>query len=225
MDRNRKAQILAENETYLGDFNGWKRALEVTRTATPKDIQDVGKKWLTDGSYSLLVLPFGDYAPLAAGADRSKLPEPTGIVEAKFPTAQRATLSNGMKVLLVQRHDLPLVNMQMIIDTGYGADFASLTTYLRFPGAHHSRIRHSNFIERTFGETRRRVKVIGRLPGERTCLGLVWAVLDRASRGWRGVIMTPAAVRQLQALRRQLFEPPTIEEVTTDIDHTVTPAA
>jgi transposase-like protein len=105
------------------------------------------------------------------------------------------------------------------------ADFASLTTYLRFPAGHHSRIRHSNFIERTFGETRRRVKVIGRLPGERTCLGLVWAVLDRASRGWRGVIMTPAAVRQLQALRRQLFEPPTIEEVTTDIDHTVTPAA
>ena len=51
-------------------------------------------------------------------------------------------------------------------------DFASLTTYLRFPAGHHRRIRHSNFIERTFGETRRRVKVIGRLPGERTCLGL-----------------------------------------------------
>ena len=77
------------------------------------------------------------------------------------------------------------------------ADFANLTTYLRFPTAHHARIRHSNFIERTFGETRRRVKVIGRLPGERTCLGLVWAVLDRASRGWRGVVMTPMAVRQL----------------------------
>ncbi|HVL05494.1 MAG TPA: transposase, partial [Acidimicrobiales bacterium] len=40
------------------------------------------------------------------------------------------------------------------------ADFASLTTYLRFPAGHHARIRHSNFIERTFGETRRRVKVI-----------------------------------------------------------------
>ncbi len=39
------------------------------------------------------------------------------------------------------------------------ADWASLTTYLRFPAGHHGRIRHSNFIERTFGETRRRVKV------------------------------------------------------------------
>jgi hypothetical protein len=26
------------------------------------------------------------------------------------------------------------------------ADFASLTTYLRFPASHHGRIRHSNFI-------------------------------------------------------------------------------
>jgi putative transposase len=84
-------------------------------------------------------------------------------------------------------------------------DLASLFTYLRFPAEHHKRIRHANFIERTFGETRRRVKVIGRLPGERSCLSLVWAVLDRASRGWRGVVMNPAAVRQLQEIRRQLF--------------------
>ncbi len=105
------------------------------------------------------------------------------------------------------------------------ADFASLSTHLRFPAGHHRRIRHSNFIERTFGETRRRVKVIGRLPGERSCLGLVWAVLDRASRGWRGVTMTPAAVRHLQDLRRQLFEPPAPEEVVRETEETVTPAA
>jgi transposase-like protein len=105
------------------------------------------------------------------------------------------------------------------------ADFASLTTYLRFPPGHHARIRHSNFIERTFGETRRRVKVIGRLPGERTCLGLVWAVLDRASRGWRGVPMTPAAVRQLQDMRRQLFSPTTAGEVPTTSAETITTAA
>ncbi|MDQ2728662.1 MAG: transposase, partial [Actinomycetota bacterium] len=64
-------------------------------------------------------------------------------------------------------------------------DFEHLITYLRFPADRHGRIRHSNFIEPTFGETPRRVKVIGRLPGERSCLSLVWAVLDRASRGLR----------------------------------------
>jgi hypothetical protein len=48
-----------------------------------------------------------------------------------------------------------------------------LTAYLRFPAEHHHRIRHSNFIERTFGETRRRTKVIGGLPGQTTCLTLL----------------------------------------------------
>ncbi len=104
-------------------------------------------------------------------------------------------------------------------------DFASLTTHLRFPAGHQSRIRHSNFIERTFGETRRRVKVIGRLPGERTCLGVVWAVLDRASRRWRGVVMTPIAVRQLQELRRQLLDAQPAQGAVTRIDDPVVPAA
>jgi putative transposase len=85
----------------------------------------------------------------------------------------------------------------------------NLTVYLRFPREHWTRVRHSNFIERTFGETRRRVKVIGRLPGEHTCLSLVWAVLDRASRGWRGFTMTAAGLRLLQDLRRDNLDPPT----------------
>ena len=84
--------------------------------------------------------------------------------------------------------------------------FEHLIAYLDFPAEHWGRIRHSNFIERTFGETRRRVKVIGRLPGEQSCLSLVWAVLDRASKGWRGVEMTPAVVRRLQDLRHELID-------------------
>jgi putative transposase len=103
--------------------------------------------------------------------------------------------------------------------------FSHLTTYLRFPTEHWKRIRHSNFIERTFGETRRRVKVIGRLPGERSCLSLVWAVLDRASKGWRGVDMSPRAVRLLQDLRRELFGPPVQPEREVVIEEAVVPAA
>ena len=87
-------------------------------------------------------------------------------------------------------------------------DRDGLTAYLRCPAEHHNRVRHSNFIERTFGETRRRVKVIGRLPGETSCLTLVWAVLDRASRGWRGVNTTADGLRMLHDLRRALLEPP-----------------
>ncbi|MEU7896274.1 transposase [Nonomuraea sp. NPDC049152] len=75
----------------------------------------------------------------------------------------------------------------------------------RFPPEHHNRIRRSNSIERTFGETRRRVKVIGRFHGESSRVYLVWAVLDRAARGWRGFTMTSTVLRTLQALRRALL--------------------
>ena len=87
-------------------------------------------------------------------------------------------------------------------------DAEGLTAYLRFPAGHHHRIRHPDFIERTFGETRRRTKVISRLPGETSCLTLLWAVLDRASRGWRGLTMTSDGLRLLQDLRRSLLDPP-----------------
>uniref|UniRef100_UPI00389A3EDD transposase n=1 Tax=Mycobacterium sp. HUMS_1102779 TaxID=3383487 RepID=UPI00389A3EDD len=86
-------------------------------------------------------------------------------------------------------------------------------------------MRHSNFIERTFGETRRRVKVIGWLPGEHSCLKLVWAVLDRASAGWRGFTMTPAGLRLLQDLRRMLHDPLTQLPQKNSGNHTETGAA
>lgn len=87
-------------------------------------------------------------------------------------------------------------------------NLSALTAHLHFPAEHRERIRHSNLLERTFGESRRRVEVIGRLPGEDSCLSLVWAVLDRASLGWRGIDTTVAGIRRLQDLRRQLLGPP-----------------
>jgi hypothetical protein len=88
------------------------------------------------------------------------------------------------------------------------ADRDGLTAYLRFPAEHYHRIRHSNFIERTFGETRRRTTVIGRFPSEISCLTLVWADLDRAPRGWRGLTITADGLRLLQDLRRSLLDRP-----------------
>jgi putative transposase len=101
----------------------------------------------------------------------------------------------------------------------------ALVVHLLFPAEHHKRIRHSNLIERTFGETRRRTKVIGRLPGEQSCLSLVWAVLDRASKGWRGLTMTPKALRRLQDLRRELLGQPRPSAPQEVITQTNTAAA
>ena len=60
-----------------------------------------------------------------------------------------------------------------------------------------------DLLERTFVEVRRRTKVIGRFPGETSALSLIWAVLELSSRGWRGVVMTPKTVAEIERIRRQ----------------------
>jgi len=77
-----------------------------------------------------------------------------------------------------------------------------LVAHLRFPLEHRKRTRSTNLLERTFVEVRRRTKIIGRFPGETSALSLIWAVLELASRGWRGVTMTPKAVAQIERIRR-----------------------
>ena len=79
----------------------------------------------------------------------------------------------------------------------------ALTAHLRWPAEHRKRIRSTNLLERTFVEVRRRTKVIGRFPGETSALSLIWAVLELSSRGWRGVVMTPKTVAQIERRRGQ----------------------
>ena len=91
-----------------------------------------------------------------------------------------------------------------------------LVAHLRFPLEHRKRTRSTNLLERTFVEVRRRTKIIGRFPGETSALSLIWAVLELASRGWRGITMTPKAVAQIERLRRGQQPLPTL----TDTDDT-----
>jgi transposase-like protein len=95
-------------------------------------------------------------------------------------------------------------------------DLDALAAHLRWPSEHRKRIRTTNLLERTFVEVRRRTKVIGRFPGETSALSLIWAVLELSSRGWRGVVMTPKTVAEIERIRRQQRSIPTdhTEEVT-----------
>jgi putative transposase len=54
----------------------------------------------------------------------------------------------------------------------------ALVAHLRYPVRHRRRWRSTNLLERSLGEVKRRTKVMGRFPGEDSCLTLVWAVLD-----------------------------------------------
>ena len=62
-------------------------------------------------------------------------------------------------------------------------DLDECGTYFLSPAEHRKRLRTTNLLERTFGEIRRRTKVIPRLPGERACLTLLFATLMRQRSG------------------------------------------
>jgi putative transposase len=57
-------------------------------------------------------------------------------------------------------------------------DLDALVVHLRYAPRHRRRWRSTNLLERSLGEVKRRTKVMGRFPGEDSCLTLVWAVLD-----------------------------------------------
>jgi putative transposase len=57
-------------------------------------------------------------------------------------------------------------------------DLDALVVHLRCPARQRRRWRSTNLLEGSLGDVKRRAKVIGRFPGETSCLTLVWAVLD-----------------------------------------------
>jgi predicted Zn-dependent peptidase len=112
-----KSDILARNQTYLGDPGAYKTIEARIAAATPADLTSAGRRWLTDGGFVLNLTPFPAYST-TAGVDRTQLPAPGASLDARFDKFERATLSNGMKVILAERHDTPVVQMSAIFRVG-----------------------------------------------------------------------------------------------------------
>jgi putative transposase len=73
----------------------------------------------------------------------------------------------------------------------------------------------TNPLERSLGEVKRRTKVIGRFPGETSCLTPVWAVLDLyISHATNGIKFTQLERQHLKRMRYEGHEQTTPEEVT-----------
>jgi len=117
-----KSDRLAQSQVFLGSPEAYKASLKRVHDATAEGLKSAANKWLSDGVYILEVTPFPDYKADANGADRSKMPTPGAPPELKLPKLQRGTLSNGLKVILAERHEVPLVNFTLAIDAGYAAD-------------------------------------------------------------------------------------------------------
>ena len=117
-----KSDLLAQGEVWAGRADFYKTRLQRVQAATATELQATAKRWLSDGDYTLEVVPFGEYQTAAAGADRSKLPESGPPPETKFPALERATLSNGLKIVLAERPSIPQVQFDLVLDAGSAAD-------------------------------------------------------------------------------------------------------
>ena len=120
---NGKATALARGELYAGDPVFFKQAMAWLNAATTDEVQAAAGHWLGKSRYQLDVLPFGEHEILASNVDRSLGLPPVGAMsDLAFPEIQRSELSNGMNVVLAERHTVPVVNIAMQFDAGYAAD-------------------------------------------------------------------------------------------------------
>lgn len=76
-------------------------------------------------------------------------------------------------------------------------DLPALCTHLRYPLSLRRRLRSTNLLERSLEEVRRRTKVMGRFPGETSCLSLCWAVLDLVISAAHGLGLSDIERQQL----------------------------
>src|SRR5918994_1417372 len=94
-------------------------------------------------------------------------------------------------------------------------DLDALVVHLRYPTRHRRRWRSTNLLERSLGEVKRRTKVIGRFPGETSCLTLVWAVLDLyITHATNGIKFTQLERQRLKQMRHEGTQDATREEVS-----------
>jgi putative transposase len=95
-------------------------------------------------------------------------------------------------------------------------DLDALVVHLRYPLRHRERWRSTNLLQRSLGEVRRRTKVMGRFPGETSCLSLVWAVLDLFfSHASNGATFTDVDRQHLYRIKYRQADPDTLDEEVT----------
>ncbi|HET6568044.1 MAG TPA: pitrilysin family protein [Rhodothermales bacterium] len=117
-----KSDILARSDVYSGSPDAYKQDLQDVQQATTSEVQRAAQQWLSDGTYTLEVHPYPELTASAEGADRSGLPDLGAPPTADFPDLQHATLSNGLKIVLAERHAVPIVDFNLLVDAGFAAD-------------------------------------------------------------------------------------------------------
>jgi zinc protease len=117
-----KSDILATSQTYLGSPHAYKQRLRHLEEATAEDLRDTARAWLSGGVYSLEVIPFAPAKLVTETTADRNLPELGPPRDLKLPAIQEDRLSNGLKILIAERHEIPVVNFWLSVDAGYSAD-------------------------------------------------------------------------------------------------------
>jgi zinc protease len=118
-----KSDVLAGCAVYTGDPGCFRASLERIENATAADLKAAGNRRLAQGDHTLTVLPFPSFTTVPSDVDRSLgMPQVDEFPEVSFPALQRARLQNGIEVVLAERHEIPVVQLQLQFDAGYAAD-------------------------------------------------------------------------------------------------------
>jgi zinc protease len=149
-----RSDVLAASMTYGGTPDFYLRQVELTAKATPADVKAVANKWLKANHYTMTVKPFAKLSAAKSDLNRKLLPALGEAPDVKFPEVQRAKLSNGLNVVLLERHSAPIVNVALAVDAGIASDsadkvgLASLTLDLLDKGSkNHNAFQMSDALE------------------------------------------------------------------------------
>ena len=122
-----KSDLLARCQTFRGNPDCYKDYLTWVKAATTATVKKAAIDWLSDGDYVLEVQPYPTTYKTVGKLDRSKEPAAGEPVSLKLPALEKSTLSNGLKIVLAERHTAPVVNFTLMVDSGYSADPADAT--------------------------------------------------------------------------------------------------
>ena len=117
-----KSDVLAQGEVLGGRPDFHEARLARIASATPARVQAAARGWLMDGVYVLEVTPWKDGKVASADVDRSRMPDPGAPPAPRFPDVEKAVLGNGLRVLVVPRPSVPVVNLQLVVDAGFASD-------------------------------------------------------------------------------------------------------
>jgi zinc protease len=117
--------VLAQSMTYGGSPDAYLKNLKLLADAQPAEVKASADKWLRAHHYTMTVSPAAKLTAGKTNIDRKVLPALGDAPDVGFPAMQRATLSNGLKVILMERHGAPIVNVALAVDAGASADAAN----------------------------------------------------------------------------------------------------